>query len=32
LHTLLLTAGLYPPIAIILSRAHEVMRRAENLP
>jgi rod shape-determining protein MreD len=32
LHTLLLTAGLYPPIAIILSRAHEAMRRAENAP
>jgi rod shape-determining protein MreD len=32
LHTLLLTAGLYPPLAILLSRAHEVMRRAENLP
>jgi rod shape-determining protein MreD len=31
-HTLLLTAGLYPPIAILLSRAHEAMRRAENLP
>ncbi|MFN9092639.1 MAG: rod shape-determining protein MreD [Alphaproteobacteria bacterium] len=31
-HTLLLSAGLYPPFAIILSRAHEAMRRAENLP
>jgi len=29
-HTLLLTTGLYPPIAILLSRAHEAMRRAEN--
>lgn len=29
-HTLLLSAGLYPPMAIILSRAHEAMRRAEN--
>jgi len=31
-HTLLLTTGLYPPIAILLSRAHEAMRRAENAP
>jgi len=31
-HTLLLSAGLYPMIATLLSRAHEAMRRAENLP
>jgi rod shape-determining protein MreD len=31
-HTVLLSAGLYPLIATILSRAHEAMRGAENAP
>ncbi len=30
LHTLLLSAGLYPLLVLLLSRAHEAMRRAEN--
>lgn len=30
LHTLMLSAGLYPLLALLLSRAHEAMRRAEN--